>query len=218
MPTRIAAARPIRRGSVTPKKGSGSPGPKNADRHDAGDPSDECRRQHYPFEADVDHAGLLAHDAAKRGQGDGGRDRDRGVGHIADVREDVAQELKDDAQNRYCGEGVRDGVHAAPSAEAAIPTGTAGPGADERCASQRLSVLTTRNKQDDRLQGVDQLRRHAGLDLHRLGAGPHRTQEQAREHDADRVRTAQQSHRDRVEADGSVVAGRHLVDRRRAGS
>ena len=60
-------------------------------------------------------------------------------------------------------------------------------------------------EQDRRLEDADELGRDAGLDLHGRRAGPHGTEQQRREDDADRARASEQRDRDRVEADGRAV-------------
>ena len=52
---------------------------------------------------------------------------------------------------------------------------------------------------------------NAGLDLHQAGPGAHGTEQQAGEHDADRVGPREQRHGDRVEADVGRVGGRHVA-------
>ena len=69
-------------------------------------------------------------------------------------------------------------------------------------------------EQDRRLQDADQIGGYAGLDLHRGGAGPHRSEQEGCEDDPDRPWShPEQGHRDGVEPDGRPVRRRHRVGR-----
>jgi hypothetical protein len=74
-------------------------------------PAHERRHEHDALEADVDHAGSLAHHPAERGERDRNRDGDGRAGDEVDVEDDVADELKDEAEDRNGVEGLRDGAH-----------------------------------------------------------------------------------------------------------
>src|SRR5438093_3391820 len=74
-------------------------------------PAHEGRREHDPFDPDVDDARALAHHAAQRSEGDRGRRLKDSRGDVRADRDDVAAQLEDQADERDRIQGVDEGVH-----------------------------------------------------------------------------------------------------------
>ena len=217
-------ARPISSGRRHAEDRARAAGPRRptADDADAYQPT-KAADQHDAFEADVDDAGSLAHHAAQ------GAARVIGTATATVVWEMTGSSR---AHSRRAGrrsprtgmrvEGARGCRHHTLSATVRPAVTVSMPARSvprrPRSGQHRGEHVDHEEQQDDRLEGVDELRRHAGLDLHRPRARPHRRRAGApAKSDADRIRATEQGDGDRIEADGRVIPGRHLVDRRRAG-
>ena len=103
-----------------------SPGTERSRRRGRDEPADEGRGQHDSFEADVHDAGSLAQDAAERRESDRNRNRDGRVRHELEIREHVADQLEDDAQDWDGVERSGNAAHSAASAEAPTPSVSVG--------------------------------------------------------------------------------------------